>query len=159
MPSDSLLRMARLRTSLAISDAADEKVEETAPLAAHSDTVLVVEDEEAVRRLTKRILEDHGYTVLDAPSGQEAIDIVDTHPGNINLLLTDVVMPEMGGKELADRLSEELIGLKVLFMSGYPTDTIAQHGILDEDVPLLHKPFTSEKLLTRIDEILTPSAP
>jgi PAS domain S-box-containing protein len=110
-------------------------------------TILVVEDEEAVRRLTCRILTREGYTVLEAPDGPRAIDTWDEHPGAIDLLLTDVVMPGMSGKELADRL-----GIEPVFMSGYTDDVISRHGM--DGVRLVQKPFDAQTLLGAIRSAL-----
>jgi PAS domain S-box-containing protein len=111
------------------------------------ETILVVEDEEAVRRLTCRILTREGYTVLEAPDGPRAIDTWDEHPGQIDLLLTDVVMPGMSGKELAERLDIEPV-----FMSGYTDDVISRHGMAG--VRLVQKPFEAHTLLGAIRSAL-----
>jgi two-component system cell cycle sensor histidine kinase/response regulator CckA len=111
------------------------------------ETILVVEDEEAVRRLTSRILTREGYNVLEAPDGPRAIDTWDEHPGAIDLLLTDVVMPGMSGKELADRL-----GIEPVFMSGYTDDVISRHGM--DGVRLVQKPFDAQTLLGAIRSAL-----
>jgi CheY-like chemotaxis protein len=115
--------------------------------ATRGQTILVVEDEEAVRRLTCRILTREGYTVLEAPDGPRAIDTWDEHPGAIDLLLTDVVMPGMSGKELADRL-----GIEPVFMSGYTDDVISRHGM--DGVRLVQKPFDAQTLLGAIRSAL-----
>ena len=104
------------------------------------ETILVVEDEAAVRRLTCRILAREGYTVLEAPDGRHALDTWDAHPGEIDLLLTDVVMPGMSGKELAERL-----GIEPVFMSGYTDDVMLRHGL--EGLRLVQKPFDAQTLL------------
>jgi signal transduction histidine kinase/ActR/RegA family two-component response regulator len=120
------------------------------------ETILVVEDQKAVRSFTKAALRQHGYHVIDASSGDEAISLAQQHSGRIHLLLTDVVMPGMNGKDLSERLKE----LKVLFISGYTTDVIAQHGILDPGVAFLHKPFSQQELAQKVREVLgEPSKP
>jgi two-component system cell cycle sensor histidine kinase/response regulator CckA len=115
--------------------------------ASHGETILVVEDEAAVRRLTCRILKREGYTVLEAPDGARAIDTWDAHPGEIDLLLTDVVMPGMSGKELAERL-----GIEPVFMSGYTDDVILRHGM--EGLRLVQKPFDAQTLLGAVRSAL-----
>ena len=115
--------------------------------ATRGETILVVEDEEAVRRLTCRILTREGYTVLEAPDGPRAIDTWDEHAGEIDLLLTDVVMPGMSGKDLAERL-----GIEPVFMSGYTDDVISRHGM--DGVRLVQKPFDAQTLLGAIRSAL-----
>jgi len=117
-------------------------------------TVLVAEDEAGVRRPVRRILVAHGLAVLEAADGQEALAVAARHPGGIDLLLTDVVMPNMGGAELARRLREERPALRVLFMTGYSAEAVATHGVLAPDSTLLQKPFTAEELMRRVDEAL-----
>jgi PAS domain S-box-containing protein len=111
--------------------------------AAQGETILVVEDEAAVRRLTSRILLREGYTVLEAANGQEALETWEAHPGEIDLLLTDVVMPGMSGKELAEEL-----GIEPVFMSGYTDDVMLRHGV--EGLRLVQKPFDAQTLLGTI---------
>jgi two-component system, cell cycle sensor histidine kinase and response regulator CckA len=111
-----------------------------------SETVLVVEDEPALRQLAARVLEGRGYEVLTAASGQEAMLAARTHPGRIHLLLTDVVMPGMGGRELAERLQSEMPTLRVLYTSGYTDDDIVRHGVSERDAAFLAKPFTPDEL-------------
>jgi two-component system, cell cycle sensor histidine kinase and response regulator CckA len=118
--------------------------------ATRGETILVVEDEEAVRRLTCRILTREGYTVLEASDGPRAIDTWDEHGGEIDLLLTDVVMPGMSGKELAERL-----GIEPVFMSGYTDDVISRHGM--DGVRLVQKPFDAQTLLGAIRSALDDS--
>ena len=119
-----------------------------------AETVLVVEDQEPVLAITVRTLEDLGYTVIQAGEGEEALALCEHHTGPIHLMLTDVVMPRMGGKELADRLHQIRPELLVLFMSGYTDDAIVDHGILQEGIDFIHKPFTSEVLARRVREAL-----
>jgi PAS domain S-box-containing protein len=128
------------------------------PAAAASETILLVEDEPAVRRLGRRILERGGYAVVEAGSAAAALDLADRHPGPIHLLLTDVVMPGMSGKALADRLGGRMPRLRVLFTSGYTDDAIVQHGVLEPGIAFLEKPFTPDVLLRRVREVLgTPA--
>jgi CheY-like chemotaxis protein len=119
-----------------------------------SETVLVVEDEKAVRDLTVKIMRQLGYHVLAAASGAEAIEVSRSHTGHIALLLTDVVMPNMSGRQLADVLIPSRPGLKVLYLSGYTENTVVHHGVLDEGVDFLPKPFSREVLAKKIREIL-----
>ncbi len=119
-----------------------------------SETILVVEDNLALRSVTWRRLAASGYTVLLAVDGEAALALADTHPEPIDLLLTDVVMPNLGGAELARRLGALRPGLRVLFMSGYTDGAIVQHGVLEEGVVLLEKPFSGERLLRAVREVL-----
>jgi signal transduction histidine kinase len=115
-----------------------------------TETILVVEDSAPVGRLTRIILERRGYTVILASSGAEALETLNADGRQVDLLLTDVVMPEMNGKELFTRAREHYPELKVLYMSGYTDDVIASQGILEEGVDLIQKPFTSNLLATRV---------
>jgi CheY-like chemotaxis protein len=126
---------------------AEPKRDEVVAAAALGETILVVEDEAAVRRLTSRILIREGYTVLEAANGQEAIQTWEAHPGEIDLLLTDVVMPGMSGKELAEEL-----GIEPVFMSGYTDDVMLRHGV--EGLRLVQKPFDAQTLLGSIRSAL-----
>ena len=123
-----------------------------------SETILLVEDEDVVRGLTRKILMQAGYTVLDAKSGVEAIRLCRAHAGPIDLLLTDVVMPEISGKEVADRLLELRPGLRTLFMSGYTDEAIGQHGVLDANVKFIQKPFTWVGLTRKVRDVLNHDA-
>ena len=123
-----------------------------------SETILVVEDEEAVRKLTARILESAGYRVLTAADGHQAIRICEQEGQQFDLLLSDVVMPELSGREVAERLirlaARAGASFRVLFMSGYTDNAIAMHGVLDEDTALLAKPFTVPDLLQAVRRVL-----
>jgi CheY-like chemotaxis protein len=116
--------------------------------------VLLVEDEDAMRQLARECLEASGYSVLAAPNGEAAIEIAKQHRGPIELVLTDVIMPGISGRELARALTALRPEMKVLYMSGYPNDLIAQHGLLDPDTILVEKPFTFHSLLTKIQQAL-----
>ena len=118
------------------------------------ETVLVVEDDDAVRELTTTILRGHGYNVLDAGNGQDACRVAKAHTGRIHLLLTDVVMPGMNGKELSKLLLDLYPQLKVLLMSGYAENVIARRGVLDSEVAFIQKPFTSNSLAAKIRQLL-----
>ena len=120
-----------------------------------SETVMLVEDETQVRDLEARVLRQLGYTVLAAANGDQAIDASRAHPGRISLLVTDVVMPNMSGKQVADALVSSRPGLRVLYLSGYTENTVVNHGVLDSNVDFLSKPFTTEALARKIREILS----
>jgi CheY-like chemotaxis protein len=122
------------------------------------ETVLVVEDEEPLRRLTRRILESRGYSVLDAANGQEAIRTLASAQTRVDLLLTDVVMPGMSGRELVERLLPVYPWLRVLFMSGYTEDTILQHRVSELGLTVLEKPFTRDDLALAVRHTLDRSA-
>ncbi len=142
----------------------DEKLESHEPKGSSLDllqgreTILLVEDEEMVRNLTREILEMNGYKVLVAANGEEACLVCDKHSGEIDLLVTDVVMPIMGGREVVERVSKKHPDILVLYMSGYTDDAIVRHGVLDDGVPFLHKPFTPESLARKVRELIE-SAP
>lgn len=118
------------------------------------ETVLLVEDEESILALGKTILERHGYEVLAAKSPNEALRMIQSHSGPIHLLITDVVMPEMNGKDLRDKVAELRPDLKRIFMSGYTAKVIAHHGILDEGIDFLQKPFSVKTLLEKVRDAL-----
>ncbi|MGA2225071.1 MAG: ATP-binding protein [Syntrophobacteraceae bacterium] len=119
-----------------------------------TETILLVEDDEAILNLGKMILEKLGYTVLAAQTPVHAINLVQEHPGDLHLLITDVVMPEMNGRELAERLNAFLPDLKCLYMSGYTADVIAHRGILEEGVNFIRKPFGSDDLAAKVRQVL-----
>jgi CheY-like chemotaxis protein len=120
-----------------------------------SETVLLVEDEEAVRDMAQEILKSNGYKVLRAGDGNEAIKVSEQFEGAIDLMVTDVVMPHLGGRELAEKLSVTRPGMRVLYMSGYTDDAIVHHGVLDGRAAFLEKPFTPDVLALKIREVLT----
>lgn len=140
------------------------RVEEVAESVEHSEahgqsttgkeTILLVEDDEAVRALAKRILQDLGYKVLESISAEDALQIGERHQEPIDLLLTDVVMPRMSGRKVAEHLSRLRPGLKVLFMSGYTNNAIVHHGVLEANTVLLQKPFTPSSLARKVREVL-----
>jgi len=123
-----------------------------------SETILVVEDAEPLRKLATLFLKDNGYQVLTAADGSDALEVASRHPGSIHMLLTDVVMPGMNGRVLAEKLALRHPGMKVLYMSGYTDSFIAGHGVLEEGVQLIHKPFTEEALARKVREVLDASA-
>jgi signal transduction histidine kinase/response regulator RpfG family c-di-GMP phosphodiesterase len=119
------------------------------------ETILLVEDEAGLRKLTKLVLQDLGYTILEAANGCEALRIAQEREGTgFDLVFTDVVMPQMGGKELADHLHSMRPDTKVLFTSGYTEDAIVHHGVLNDDVAFLHKPYTPNVLALKLREVL-----
>ena len=122
-----------------------------------SETVLVVEDVAAVRAVAREMLERHGYTVLEAPDGETALRLAGKHQGVIRLLLTDVVMPDVSGRQLADQLLELRPDMKVLFMSGYTDDAIVRHGVLKEGIAYLQKPFTPDTMARKVRAVLDGS--
>ena len=117
-------------------------------------TILLVEDDETMRSLTRQLLQEHGYTVVDADDGKSALEWVESHPGPIDLLLTDVVMRRMSGPELAERLSASHPNLQVVYMSGYTGELIAEREVLKRGITLLEKPFTRAALLNTIHTTL-----
>jgi CheY-like chemotaxis protein len=119
-----------------------------------SEVILLVEDADPLRKLAQAFLESSGFRVLSAPCGEAALQIAARHSGMFDLLLTDVVMPGMNGRVLAEELSRRQPGLKVLFMSGYTDSFIAGHGVLQQGTNLLHKPFTEEILISKVREVL-----
>ena len=125
---------------------------EVAP--AGTETVLLVEDEVVILELGRRLLESLGYTVLTAGSPTDALRAVEAYEGDIDLLITDVVMPEMNGRELAGQLRLLKPGIKCLFMSGYTANVIAHRGVLDEGVHFIPKPFSITGLASKVRDVL-----
>ena len=127
------------------------------PLLRGSEVVLLVEDEAGVRELAREYLEMSGYTVIVAPDGHTAIELAAMHAGTIHLLMTDMVMPGIGGRELAERVLAVRPDIKILYMSGYTDQAVVHQGILGTDAPLLQKPFTLATLTMKLREILAPA--
>lgn len=125
----------------------------TKPTPEGTETVLLVEDDDQVRAILKQILENQGYHVLSASHGDEALAI-SQEPGDIQLMITDVVMPQMSGRELAERIVAARPSLRVLFMSGYTDDAIVRHGLLDEKLNFIHKPFDSATVARKVRDVL-----
>jgi CheY-like chemotaxis protein len=118
------------------------------------ETVLLVEDSAAVRSIARQILERSGYTVLEAPNGRAALAIGRNRTRPIHLLLTDVVMPEMSGRQLAEEFSAVRTDANVIFMSGYTDDAVVRHGVVSAGVDYLQKPFSPDALLRKVREVL-----
>jgi len=119
-----------------------------------SETVLFVDDEESLRELAHAELESRGYKILEASHGSEALTVCDQYKDAIQLLVTDVVMPEMSGTELAERLAARYPGIKVLYISGYMADEVVGHGLLAVEAPFLQKPYTPATLARKVREVL-----
>jgi two-component system cell cycle sensor histidine kinase/response regulator CckA len=147
------------RNAIAAND--EERSEAVAPLSAHAaqnETILLVEDEEMLRNLARIVLRKQGYTVLEAAHGGEALTICQNHEGPIDLLVTDVVMPVLGGRELVDRIVLLRPEIKVLYVSGYTEDAVVRNGIYSEKVQFLHKPFAPTTLADKVREVLDQKA-
>ena len=119
-----------------------------------AETVLIVEDEIGVRALATRILEKYGYTVLAATDGHDAMERAEAHTGTIDLVLTDVVMPDISGPEVAKNLKARFPRMKVLFMSGYTDDAVVRHGLIEAEVAFIQKPYTALGLAQRVRQVL-----
>jgi len=116
----------------------------------YNASILLVEDEMIVRSPISRFLTGKGLRVTEAENGKMALDMVVRNAGKFDLLITDLIMPEMNGKELCDKISSMIPGIKVIYMSGYPDDILVDKGVLDENVSFLHKPFSMELLWNTI---------
>jgi CheY-like chemotaxis protein len=119
-----------------------------------SETVLLVEDDESLRVFVSTVLRECGYQILEAQNGIEAISIAEQFAGRIDVVLTDVVMPKMGGRELSAALTARRQGIKILYMSGYTDDAVVLHELLDASMPYLQKPFTAEVLAMKVRHLL-----
>jgi two-component system, cell cycle sensor histidine kinase and response regulator CckA len=135
-----------------IAQAASEEAAGKRPTG--TETILLVEDDEAILNLSRTILEKLGYAVLAAHSPIHAIHLVEEHPGELHLLITDVVMPQMNGRTLAEHLGAIRPNLKCLYMSGYTADVIAHQGILDAGVNFIQKPFGSDDFASKVRQVL-----
>jgi PAS domain S-box-containing protein len=131
-----------------------EKVKATAESLTGSETIMVAEDDKMVRDMARSILQQYGYSVLDAEDGESAIRLSEKYEGDVHLMLTDVVMPGMSGRVLAERLAGKRPKMKVLYMSGYTDNAIVHHGVLGKDMNFLQKPFTVEALVKKVREVL-----
>jgi len=123
-----------------------------------NETILIVEDAPAVRGIMRQVLTRLGYQVLEAHDGESAIDLSAKHNGTIDLLLTDVIMPRMGGRVLADEIAKQRPGIRVLYVSGYTDDAIVRHGVLEPGVHYLEKPFTPDTLAQKVRGVLVNAA-
>jgi CheY-like chemotaxis protein len=119
-----------------------------------TETVLVVEDQAEARSVMREMLSRRGYTVLEASNGPDAVEKSRQHPGPIDLMLTDVVMPGLSGRGVAEVLQSERPGIRVIYMSGYTDEAIVHHGILESGLAFIQKPFTSDAFLRKIREVL-----
>ena len=119
-----------------------------------SETVLVVEDQEEVRSFLVKALAGHGYRVLQAADGHQALSLAERHSGAIAVLLTDVVLPGMNGRELADRFRIGRPGTKVIYTSGYTQDLIAHRGVLYDDISYIPKPYTADQIAAKVREAI-----
>jgi two-component system, cell cycle sensor histidine kinase and response regulator CckA len=139
----------------------EESVDEIAPIPIQldsqrgSETILLVEDEEAVRDLIQTVLNDQGYNVIPSRDTQHALQIAETFAHEIHMLLTDVVMPGMSGRELAARITARRRGIRVLFMSGYTDNVITSGGVLEKGITFLQKPFSPGQLTQKVRDVLT----
>jgi CheY-like chemotaxis protein len=139
-------------TTEAATEAARDKPDEHVTFGL---TALIVEDEDALREVTRRLLTRQGYTVITAGNGLEAIAAAASYQGTIDLLLTDVIMPQMLGREAAERIRQIRPDIRVLYMSGYAQPVLAAEGRLDPDVLLLDKPFTERELLDKVSAAIS----
>ncbi|TAJ10171.1 MAG: response regulator [Nitrospirae bacterium] len=137
----------------------DERARTQVEALGGSETLLVVEDDDSVRTFTCQVLRGQGYRVLEAKDGHHALLLCEQHKDPIHLVVTDVVMPDMSGREVADRLTPCRPETKVLYLSGYTDDTIVHHGVLDPAIAFLHKPFTPDVLLRKVREVLATPHP
>jgi len=119
-----------------------------------SETILIVEDDDALRKLAREILEPQGYSILEAQNGIEALKVSEEHGDQIHLMITDAVMPQIGGRELEERLRPLRPDLKVIYMSGYTDNAILHHGVLSPEIEFLQKPISSEALKRKVREVL-----
>jgi CheY-like chemotaxis protein len=139
----------------AVDEPADEDVASPAAVSPRgAETVLVVEDEDSVRVVVREVLRRQGYTVIEAGNPQSAFELAERHPGTIELLISDVVMPGEGGPSLARRLIADHPELRVLFVSGYTDDTIVGQGVIEAGAAFLEKPFTADALARKVREVL-----
>ena len=132
----------------------EEEPEITPKLAIGTETILLVEDEELVRSLSRQVLESCGYHVIEASDGIEALEILEKDTGSIDLLITDVIMPRMGGRELSERLRSMRPELPILFASGYTDEAVVRHGVLDSNINFLQKPFTLDDVARKVRDLL-----
>ncbi len=130
------------------------KEREVSPLVYSSETILIVEDNAKILKISQMMLEKQGYTVLTTTSPNEALKLVENYAGTINLLITDVIMPEMNGRDLAESLRLRCPHLKILYMSGYTANVIAHHGVIDKGINFIQKPFSIRELTMKVREVI-----
>jgi PAS domain S-box-containing protein len=135
----------------------EEKKQSAKNLPIGTETILLVEDEDMVRTLTRQILEECGYTVLEAQSGVDALSLYENYDSDIDLLMTDVVMPRMSGRELAERLGALHPQMHIVFISGYTDDAVVRHGVIEAGTNFIQKPFTSHGLAHKVREVFDKS--
>jgi PAS domain S-box-containing protein len=139
----------------AVSDQVSEEGNSETPfVSGGKETILLVEDDEGVRGLALRCLKKQGYQVLTATDGKDALQVVKSHPGPLDLVLTDVVMPKLGGPEMVRQLKADSPDLKVLYMSGYTDDAVVRHGLIEAEVAFIQKPYTPQELSQKVRQIL-----
>jgi PAS domain S-box-containing protein len=136
-------------------DTSDIEKKKEPLLKGHGETILILEDELMVMNITRIMLEKLGYTVLTATTPSAAMTLAEAHNGNIDLLITDIVMPEMNGREFSNQLNTLYPDIKTLFMSGYTANVIAHHTVLDEGLNFIEKPFSTNKLAAKVSELLS----
>ncbi len=139
------------------SQTSDSQLDEISDLRG-DETILLVEDDDGVRELAQITLRESGYQVMVARNGNEALRLLDGHPEPIHLLLTDVIMPEMSGRQLAEKVLRKRPDIKVLYMSGYTYNAIVHHGVLEEGTEFIQKPFNAQNLLRKVREVLQKSS-
>ena len=144
--------------SVEASQAPSPPQERLPPAATGAGTILVVEDEAGVRGLVRTVLARQGYQVLVADSPAQALELLASHRGPLDLLLTDLVMPGMNGRQLADQVLVQYPDVKVLFMSGYTDDAAIRHGLIQATVHLLTKPFSPQALIEKVQALLASKA-
>lgn len=134
---------------------ADSENEEEYPAKGHGETILILEDEAEVLGIARTMLEKQGYHVLAAETPNRAMALAEAHDGRIDLLITDVIMPEMNGRDFADQLKTLYPEVKTLFMSGYTANVIAHHNFVDEEFHFLEKPFSKNDIAAKVREALS----
>jgi len=144
----------RVRLPLAAAGSSVAEPKTTTRARQGHETILLVEDDDAVRTLARTVLEARGYRVMVARDGDDALAVAASHEGAIDLLVSDVVMPRLGGREVANRLREARPGLRTLFVSGYTDDAVLRHGVAAGLDPFLAKPFTPEELTRCVRDVL-----
>ncbi|HEY2824347.1 MAG TPA: ATP-binding protein, partial [Gemmatimonadales bacterium] len=137
-----------------VIDAPEDTAASPTPLPKGTETILLVEDDDSVRAVAARLLKGQGYTVLVAVNGPDALRLLDTHRARVDMLLTDVVMPAMGGRDVAEHVTRRVPGIRVLFATGYTDDVVLQHRLVEHDVRLIQKPFTRESLARKVRAVL-----